>query len=1323
MKRIITSLSLVMLLLLSAHAVTYTDIVISPTENTLLTARPALSTLLPADFLTTVFDGSGDPTMDRLYIFMTMPSISDYEITALSPRITLTPNNPANLGEGFDMGTELPSFTLQTGKDVLFAFKRDGSGYVLDGLPFDPTTRALDEVMIAKETTEKVYLTGHINGKLSAELPERVQILMPSYLESLRQAMSDLFVAYIKQEISGMGLDDFSFNPNCEGFFSFTGDTATHLHLYTDNLSLSVKDKKTDFLGSIVAGMATVNLMGLESVDDNATTYTNSYLSDMTTEQVQQIDEQSIRKMPVEQILLIAQKMSQTQCGYLTHGQILTLLGYTDILQAFAASPSDIETALYFIFGDADKAQTVGDKLNGITDAIMSALAPMMSNPMSLITGGGGLDLMTMMGKLFSSFVEGTASPFAFKSNSQQLASQAYHVHIHSKGENTITGGAEGEFKNTSEEMAGLLQLMNLTSNKNLASMVNDLAIMFEAMVRFSSAPFAVRPSAKMIGKDEVDEYQYTCTRLFFDDIWVDGTTRTNGLMQMPVVGKNIDAPSIDIGTPNGQVEFNGGRYKFHTPVSNKKLNMFYVATMAICYREFTVTMPFVNQKITYTGIGTSVGWGPQHNRADNYRNVIFHDGTFTTYSAEAWKSAERVAEYGADYKIDAVGNGWYEHYTDLRLPYNTSILGGTFPEDTYVRRCDAAAEQGVAPVYIYQPTELATPHYTPLCERKQVAAPTLSESFVTGQTTPVSVDNDKESALLFKVNGTSDKWNYGHLSLMADAGGMLYLYVPGDCKIDNTYMRNYVTALAPFGESKSGTVMLSMGGDVEVKSLYQDNDNFPLKNGYLLYTQLGYYSYYKAGVNLGGLFRTLQEEFQIDRAQHHNFKNTSMSTNESGQTIMNTTDTTGVVFSEVTNDNQYVIEYGLYMMIPVMSDQWMLFSPPFDVANVYIMETTAEQPKSYRTWTNDDFHSFFERQGGADGDMAQTLVTSVLPDIFSGRGSGVLKPLTYILREMTNDETRLTRLTHFNGDNFMTANYYLNEQVPDIADTHKWEQEDDEKKYGNKWEAAPSALTPTYITRTVANPDCDIYDEDCEDIIVTQKYVNQDGEERPAAEQQIIMKRDGIYSMYFPGGANRWYDYKYLIIEGYGPQRINGKNAHLSFANPDQSSPYFPEEGYVALQGNSTFGNDVISGISSAHPLFFTQRQQTGTYPTGTVNYTFVANTNSTQKILPSSVYMVSSTNAATKASMPALHLDNTKATGLIENPNLPTLEQLSLEVWTDNGIYLRALQEQHIEIFSTTGTLLWQGTVNAGTTTFVHADRGMYIIRGEESTVKVVN
>jgi transcriptional regulator GlxA family with amidase domain len=63
---------------------------------------------------------------------------------------------------------------------------------------------------------------------------------------------------------------------------------------------------------------------------------------------------------------------------------------------------------------------------------------------------------------------------------------------------------------------------------------------------------------------------------------------------------------------------------------------------MAICYRELAVTMPIANSDITYAGIGTSVGWGPAQHRSDLYRNVIINDGTFYTYSAEAWKDKSR---------------------------------------------------------------------------------------------------------------------------------------------------------------------------------------------------------------------------------------------------------------------------------------------------------------------------------------------------------------------------------------------------------------------------------------------------------------------------------------------------------------------------------------------------------------------------------------------------------------------------------------------------------------------------------------------------------
>ena len=432
----------------------------------------------------------------------------------------------------------------------------------------------------------------------------------------------------------------------------------------------------------------------------------------------------------------------------------------------------------------------------------------------------------------------------------------------------------------------------------------------------------------------------------------------------------------------------------------------------------------------------------------------------------------------------------------------------------------------------------------------------------------------------------------------------------------------------------------------------------------------------------------------------------------------MTTTDTTGVVFSEVTNENEYTIEYGLYMMLPVISDTWMMMTAPFDVANIYVLETTKEQPKSPRTdvWTTDDYHKFFQRQGAADGDMAQTLVTSVLPDIFSGRGSGVLKPLPYILNNMTNDDTKLTKITHYDGTlaSMYSANYYLNVQKPDVAE-HLWNKETDEKNYGNKWEIAPAQSTPNFLTRRISNPDCDVYDDDCVDIEVKEPYVDQDGNEQ--AQQWVVMQRDKVYSMFFPGGSNRWWDYKYLIFEGYGPQRLSGSNAHSTFVVPTTYS----DDEHIVLQGNSTFANVQVAA-NSTHPLFYPKKTVTGSYPTGNITYSFEAVTTS-QRVLPTDVYMVSSNNSSTKAQMPALHhgIDSTTA---LEESNVPTLAPVSLEAWTDGGyINLRAYQEQHVSIFSTTGTLLWQGTLSANTDTTIPASAGVYIIQGEETTIKIIN
>lgn len=1310
----------------SVKAIEYTDVVITPTENTLLTARPALGSLLPADFLTTVFDGSNNPTMDRLYIFMTMPSISDFTIS--SPYMACT----IDLAEGEPQITPYyPSITLSSNSDVLFSFKVDGNGYVLDTLPFDPTARALAPVKFAAGTSNNIYVTGSVSDKLSAELPERVEVYGYDYLNPLKQGLSDMLVAQLHDQIdnSNFGTEEnpihfenFTFNPNTEGFFSFTGGESTNVDLYLDGVSIGTKDKQTDFLGTLIGTQLTLNLYGLDFTEDEEsilTHYTNEELEAMTEDDVHNnITSEQIKIMPASQLKIIGNKMNDWQVEQITPRQICALLGDLNILEAFdLAQNNQTEFAKRLaFFGSEGKINTVGNTLANVPSQIMDAIRDQIS------TSGIASSLFTMFDVLFSSLVEGSASPFAFMSNSEQIDSKAFNVNIHSKSTNTITGGAQGVFKNVGVEMS-LIAAMANKLNDRIGTMIGDLATMFQAMIHFTSAPIAVRPSATVVKAGDVDTYKYTCTRFNFDDFWVDGNT-TNGLLCLPVEGVELDAPSIDLGTANGQAIFNGGRYKLHTPVSNKKKNMFYVATMAICYRELRVTMPAIasfvpEQNITYTGVGTSVGWGPGQNRTDSYRNVIIKDGTFTTYSAEAWKDPAR-----GENAVDGVANGWYQHYTDLRMPYNTSILGGTFPEDTYVYRCDAAAEQGVPPVFIYikDPNDPTSPQYlTALCERKELIANVdlADPSDATNEDGTVKVTDENKLLLEIKngENSTTTQ-EYGTNSLTADDNGRVYVYVTGDCAVTRDYMRNYVTALAPFGERHSAggaaATMLMMGGDVEVKNLYQER--FDMKNAYLLYTQLGYYTYYNAGVNIGGLRRTLIEEFQMDRDNHHNFSNTGSEITAGGNYIMTTTDTAGVVFSQVTNDDSYTIQYGIYSMLPAISDTWMMLSMPFDVANVYILETTSEQPKSPRQgWTNTDYHNFFVRQGEADGDMAQTLVTTVLPDIFSGRGSGILKPLPDILTQLTNSETKLTKLKHYDGTwaSMMTANYYLNIMQSDVAGKNLWEQQDEQKEYGKKWKVAPQQTKPTFVTEKVP---CDVeLNPLCEDTYETIPYTDQYGKEQ--TQQWCVMKRDSVYAIYLPGGANRWYDYKYLIFEGYGPQQINGAYEHSHFAASSGSTK--PEDGYIALQGNTTFANATVSGT------IFVPTKQDGIFNAGSADmgtkpqYLFTEKSGSSHRILPTGVYMVSSDGNITKSSMPLL---STVEQTNDDNSNLPKLIDKSMYAWTDNGIYMHAFQAQDITIFSIDGRVVWQGSLQENNTTFAPVGAGMYIIQGEESSVKVI-
>jgi hypothetical protein len=45
----------------------------------------------------------------------------------------------------------------------------------------------------------------------------------------------------------------------------------------------------------------------------------------------------------------------------------------------------------------------------------------------------------------------------------------------------------------------------------------------------------------------------------------------------------------------------------------------------------------------------------------------------------------------------------------------------------------------------------------------------------------------------------------------------------------------------------------------------------------------------------------------------------------------------------EIENEDSYIIYDKIYMLMPIVANQWKIFSPPFDVANVYVVEGITE--------------------------------------------------------------------------------------------------------------------------------------------------------------------------------------------------------------------------------------------------------------------------------------------------------------------------------------------------------------------------------------------
>lgn len=271
-----------------------------------------------------------------------------------------------------------------------------------------------------------------------------------------------------------------------------------------------------------------------------------------------------------------------------------------------------------------------------------------------------------------------------------------------------------------------------------------------------------------------------------------------------------------------------------------------------------------------------------------------------------------------------------------------------------------------------------------------------------------------------------------------------------------------------------------------------------------------------------------------------------------------------------IENEDKYAITDKIYWIRPLVANEWTVVVPPFDVANVYVVEAYPEARLladfgNGKTITGD---KIFEARIAQSKrmldflfywfyDVARQYNNDLWPKGNTpGYGSFVQEWISYLTKtddsDPSNDKPayspQIQQLYHFTGTNF-DANYYL------YHSSGEWEYSSEE-----------GFVTDWNVVQVQSIP-------------------------RGMAPPQTIMHKGGIYCMSFPYtvGAhdpeNSW-DYwtgKYIIMEGYPTEHINdviGEGQVLSgsitnWNDEPLSSAILAdyEEDGASIRGNFTFG------------------------------------------------------------------------------------------------------------------------------------------------------
>ena len=370
-------------------------------------------------------------------------------------------------------------------------------------------------------------------------------------------------------------------------------------------------------------------------------------------------------------------------------------------------------------------------------------------------------------------------------------------------------------------------------------------------------------------------------------------------------------------------------------------------------------------------------------------------------------------------------------------------------------------------------------------------------------------------------------------------------------------------------------------------------------------------------------------------------------------------------------------------MVVPIKSaDEWMLFCPPYDITNVYVVEAYPEY----------ELRNTADTLGNKDG--AFEAQSKAVVDLFFYMGYDISFNQTSanfwtIYRKWKNDKSIKTgagaiKLTHFTGSNY-SANYYLQHS----SGTWTWNG----SKFTTDWKYLPADT-------------------------VNDTYYNSDH-----TKYNVIMKKGEIYSMKFPymyygysTETGKW-DYwtgKYLIFEGLGLQTIEGKDFHtntLLAANNVVA-------GKAEIRGNSTLSEMEISGMNA---YYLNENQK----------FTHSNNDNTPEAILPSGGFVLA-TDPAAPSPMPQRIASIDMMTGdvtyepsdgsehTVTGTPIISGDREMLVYTVAGGLGVVPVVPQQVSIYNTAGQLVVSQYLTDNTQFALPT--GIYLVRGEKDQAKAM-